>query len=320
MPVARPLRIARSIAIQVTVAFCSLNPLLADAQMSCADWNTAQFFREARAHDVTHCIAAGSDPNLRGDAGHTPLHSAVASSTDPAVVARLLDAGADLESRGGTGLTPLHAAAGGNAVPGVVMALVNAGADLNARTEAGYTPLHAAATSSSVPAVVTALVTAGADLEARTGSGLTPLLVAARSSSEPAVVTALVNAGADLRARAESESGFTALHTAGDTKIESRMSIIGIMATAWYDIPIGAALVPYVGVGLGMVIRAVTAAVGDDTQSTSDTDIGAQGGVGVNVPLSTDLDLQLGYRIVAPLGDPSLQLFHNADVGVLFRL
>lgn len=127
---------------------------------------------------------------------------------------------------------------------------------------------------------------------------------------------------ADFRVAAQGSFASFALEssTVGDTKIESRMSIIGIMATAWYDIPIGAALVPYVGGGLGMVIRAVTAAVGGDTQSTSDTDIGAQGGVGVSVPLSTALHLQLGYRIVAPLGDPSLQLFHNADVGALYRL
>ena len=196
------------------MAFCSLNPVLADAQVSCADWNTAKFFTEAKAHDVTRCVAAGSDPNLRGDAGYTPLHSAAANSTDPAVVARLLDAGADLESRGETGLTPLHAAAGGSSVPAVVTALVNAGGDPDARNEAEFTPLHVAAASSSAPAVVTALANAGADLEARTESGLTPLHVAARSSSVPEVVTALVDAGADLWATTETESGFTALHAA----------------------------------------------------------------------------------------------------------
>lgn len=127
---------------------------------------------------------------------------------------------------------------------------------------------------------------------------------------------------ADFRVGAQGSFASFALEsgTVGDTKIEPRMSIIGIMATAWYDIPIGAALFPYVGGGLGMVIRAVTAAMGGAAQSTSETDFGAQAGVGVSVPLSTALDLQLGYRIVAPLGDPSLQLFHNADVGVLYRL
>lgn len=127
---------------------------------------------------------------------------------------------------------------------------------------------------------------------------------------------------ADFRIAAQGSfaSFVLASGTVGDTKIESRSSIIGVKATAWYGIPIGAALVPYVGGGLAMVIRDVTTAVGDDTQSASETDFGTQGGVGVNVPLSTALDLRFGYRIVAPLGDPSLQLFHNADVGILYRM
>ena len=127
---------------------------------------------------------------------------------------------------------------------------------------------------------------------------------------------------ADFRVAAQGSFASFALEssTVGDTKIESRMSIIGIMATAWYDIPIGAALVPYVGGGLGLVIRSVTAAVGNNTQSASETDLGAQGGVGVNVQLSNVLDLQLGYRFVAPLGDPSLQLFHSAEIGMVYRL
>ena len=174
MPAARPLRILRSTAILVMAAFCSLNPLPADAQVSCADWNTANFFVDAGAHDVTRCLATGSDPNLRGEGGYTPLHSAAANSTDPSVLARLLDAGADLESRGETGLTPLHVAAGGSSEPAVVMALVNAGADLAARTDAGYTPLHVAAGGSSEPAVVTALVNAGADPDARTTQDTPP--------------------------------------------------------------------------------------------------------------------------------------------------
>lgn len=246
MPVARPHGTLRLMAIQMVVALCALSPSVAGAQVSCEDWNTGKFFEEARAQDITRCVAAGSDPNARSDAGYTPLHSAAANSTEPAVVARLLDAGADAEARGNTGLTPLHvvaagspepamvailvdagadleardqagltplhAAAASSSVPAMIAALVDAGADLDARNDAGYSPLHAAAASSSVPAMVAALVDAGADLEARTESGLTPLLVAAAGSSSPAMVTALVSAGADLEAR--TESGLTPLHVA----------------------------------------------------------------------------------------------------------
>ena len=213
MPAARPDKFLRSIAIQVTMAFCALNPSLADAQVSCADWNTAKFFGEAKAQDVTRCVAAGSDPNARDDSGFTPLHKAAANSTEPAVIARLLDAGADPEAGGDTGLTPLHVAVGGSASPAVVMALIDAGADLDARDNDGYTPLHAAGVRSAWPAVVTALVKAGADVKVRTESGKTPLHVAAGGSASPAMVTALIDAGADLDAR--DNAGYTPLHVAG---------------------------------------------------------------------------------------------------------
>ena len=228
--------------------------------MSCADWNTAKFFKEAKAQDITHCVAAGSDPNVRADSGYTPLHSAAANSTEPAVVARLLDAGADPEARGETGLTPLHVAAGGSAVPAVVTALVNAGADLGARNDAGYTPLHAAAAGSAVPEMVTVLVNAGADLEARTESGFTSLHVAAGGSAVPAVVTALVNAGADLEAR--TESGLTPLHVAARSSVVP--AVVSALADAGADLEAGteSGFTPlHVAAGISKTPAVVTALV-----------------------------------------------------------
>ena len=108
--------------------------------------------------------------------------------------------------------------------------------------------------------------------------------------------------------------------TAGDTNSESRMWMIGIMGTGWYDVPTGATLLPYVGGGLGLVIRTTTTVVGDDGQSESETHLGAQAGLGINVRLSNALDLQLGYRILAPFGDRPLHLFHNVEMGVVYRL
>ena len=126
----------------------------------------------------------------------------------------------------------------------------------------------------------------------------------------------------DIRVAAQGSYASFALESAtiGAIKIESRTSIVSIMATGWYDIPASATLVPYVGGGIGLVFRTATAVVGDDERSASQTDLGAQAGVGVNVRLSSALDLQLGYRIMAPFGDPSLQLFHSAEIGVAYRL
>ena len=96
--------------------------------------------------------------------------------------------------------------------------------------------------------------------------------------------------------------------------------MIATMAGASYEFTAETTLVPYVGGGLGLVIRTATAVVGDNAQSASDTRLGAQVGIGVGVRLSGALDLQLGWRLVVPFGDPSLQLFQNAELGVIYRL
>ena len=126
----------------------------------------------------------------------------------------------------------------------------------------------------------------------------------------------------DLRVAAQgSYSSFTlGSTTIGDIRTESRVSMITVMATGWYDIPIGSTLLPYVGAGLGLVMRTATVVVGDNTQSASESDLGAQAGVGISLRLSSSVDLQLGYRILAPFGDPSLQIFHVAEIGAVYRL
>lgn len=76
------------------------------AQRDCADWNTPQFFKQATAEDVDHCISEGSDLEARDKSGRTPLHVAMAFSENPAGVKALIDAGADLEARDNNGLSP----------------------------------------------------------------------------------------------------------------------------------------------------------------------------------------------------------------------
>ena len=181
------------------VAWVGMSPVLA-AGVSCESWNTAEFFDQGGAEDISRCLKTRS-PNERDEDGMTPLHWAALFSTTPAVVAALVKAGADVNARGEGGATPLHAAAGYNTTPAVVAALVNAGADVNVRDEDGWTPLHWAAGYSTTPAVVTALVTAGADVNARDELGVTPLHAAALLSTTSAVVAALLANGADPAAR-----------------------------------------------------------------------------------------------------------------------
>ena len=212
------------------------------AQVDCADWNTAAFFRVAGTSDVTRCLQAGTNPNARDKSGYTPLHFAAEVGNSEAVTA-LTEAGAGLEAKTKYyDATPLDLArnaeavmalleAGANPNGGkesrgplhgypatwsaeVVMALVDAGANPNARMTNGGTPLHVTASQGSSEAV-RALLEAGADPNVRARSGETPLhLAASRGNAE--TVTALLEGGADPNVRAR--SGETPLHLAADNE------------------------------------------------------------------------------------------------------
>ena len=124
--------------VAVALTACQ-KPIPMDAQVDCADWNTEAFFEAAEVSDVTRCLQADADLNVRDEYGATPLHLAAFYSAE--AVTALLEAGADLEARNEFGGTPLHGARTAEAV----MALLEAGADLNVRDNDGGTPLHSTA-------------------------------------------------------------------------------------------------------------------------------------------------------------------------------
>ena len=114
-------------------------PAAAAASVSCHDWNTARFFRNATVDDVVRCLDT-EDPNARNQSGRTPMHYA-AQGALPALVLTLAEAGAEpntLDGKGGW--TPLHLAAWFNTKPSVVAALLAVGADAAARDDTGKTP------------------------------------------------------------------------------------------------------------------------------------------------------------------------------------
>ena len=78
------------------------------ARPDCAAWNTEEFFNQATAAHVGHCISQGADPKARDEDGWTPLRRAVAIKAHPAVVKVLLDTGADLEARADGGVIPVE--------------------------------------------------------------------------------------------------------------------------------------------------------------------------------------------------------------------
>ena len=68
-------------------------------EVSCADWNTAMFFKTASTEVVTRCLEEGGDLKPRPGSGWTALHFAAAHTETASVISTLLDAGADLNAR-----------------------------------------------------------------------------------------------------------------------------------------------------------------------------------------------------------------------------
>ena len=142
-----------------------------------------------------------ASPDARADLKWTPLHVAVMSNENPAVIETLLKAGANPNARDKDKETPLHWAAARNENPAVIETLLKAGADPMARAKNKRTPLHWAARSNENPAVIETLLKAGANPKARDKDKETPLHEAAWFNGNPAVIETLLAAGADPNAQ-----------------------------------------------------------------------------------------------------------------------
>ena len=121
--------------ITATVGLALTAPALAQVDCSETDWSTAE------VSDVTRCLLAGADLNVRTNDGWTILHVTAGMNKNPAVIEALLNAGADLSARDANGWTPLDVATSFNADPAVIQALLAAGANTEARDEDGTSPI-----------------------------------------------------------------------------------------------------------------------------------------------------------------------------------
>jgi len=127
------------------------------------------FFAAVQQDDVNQLaqlLAAGVDPGVEDEAGHTPLHVAVIGDHGHSV-RMLLEAGADPNLPGPPAETPLHvAAARGHRE--IAACLADHGAKINSRDERGWTPLMHAAFKGHQP-VCELLISCGAALVTRRG-------------------------------------------------------------------------------------------------------------------------------------------------------
>lgn len=126
----------------------------------------------------------------RSGDGWTPLHLAAFFGRD-ACAAYLIDNGAPLDALSTNAMrnTPLHSALAGTTSPTLVRRLIFAGADVGARADGGVQPLHLAA-SRGDQALCELLMGRGADPAARTDAGETAADLA-RGRGFPALADAL---------------------------------------------------------------------------------------------------------------------------------
>lgn len=114
----------------------------------------------------------------RSTDGWTPLHLAAFFGHDEAV-RLLIDHGAPLDANSTNALrnSPLHAALAGTTLPLLVRRLVFAGADVTAQDASGHTPLHLAASRGS-DVLCDLFIARGADRHALTDDRSTPAMIA----------------------------------------------------------------------------------------------------------------------------------------------
>lgn len=163
----------------IVVAVFLLIPQSAFATDVCRYTFSPEAWKNATPRSVT-CV----NVRKRDRSGKSPLHWAAFYTSNPKIIAYLIQRGGDVNAPGKRhGLTPLHSAAAFNTNPEIIDLLVKSGADLNARdTKFGWTALHWAAANSPNTEVIEKLIELGADLSAEGNKGDVAWLVAIKEN------------------------------------------------------------------------------------------------------------------------------------------
>jgi ankyrin repeat protein len=146
-------------------------------------------------------LEGGAKPNVRLEGGATALHVAAKNAKTAAwagMLRALLAAGADPEARGDDGQTPLLAGLRGHLGKEGVEILVAGRKAVNTPGADGSTPLLAEARGWCRPSVVRLLLGGGADVNARSQDGWSALLWAI-TKHDAWFVKMLIDAGADVK-------------------------------------------------------------------------------------------------------------------------
>lgn len=170
-----------------------------------------QLLDAIRSRDVAAvraALQAGADPGKPGEFGRTPLHLAVAESSEATEL--LLERGANPDAVDGDGRVPLHLAHARTAA-----LLLKFKANLLVLDRQGNTALHTAAEADAWMCKL--LIEAGLPVDARNNSGLTPLHFAALEGNRN-TAEYLLGKGADINAKTLSAYSYKWTYIAWDVQ------------------------------------------------------------------------------------------------------
>jgi len=154
-------------------------------------------------------LEKGANPNVREEAGATPLHLVAAANGNVEIATALLAKGAEVDAKDKKGQTPLMAAASNGHVE-ILDLLLQHKADPNIQTEQGGTALMAAVSAQKQEAVAT-LLASGAKVNLIDAKQSNALHYAADNGNRP-ITELLIANGADVLQK--SEEGGTAFQRA----------------------------------------------------------------------------------------------------------
>lgn len=153
-----------------------------------------------RARDpkiIEKLAADGTDFNLCGDEGYSPLDFAAVHNPNPEVVRAIMKAALGPDPQDDDIEVYVLMAAGSNPSPKVLAVLLESGFDPDHGRWTIDDLLRAAAVENTNPEVVKTLLARGAEIDSRDENGMTPLMKAAMRNRNPEVIMTLLRAGAD---------------------------------------------------------------------------------------------------------------------------
>lgn len=154
---------------------------------------------------IEKLAADGTDFNLSGDEGYSPLDFAVTHNPNPEAIRAIVKAALGPNPRDEDIEIYALTAATFNPSPKVLAVLLESGFDPDRGEWTLDDLLLAAAGENTNPEIIKMLISRGADIDSRNDDGMTPLMKAAMRNRNPQVILTLLEVGADPSLRSHDD-------------------------------------------------------------------------------------------------------------------